>query len=387
MPTFIGVCCALSVGCSSKDKAPDDAAPAQTFAESKTSSGESVEIQTPSAATGPSKGTETQTGQASRTGKVVHLNTPDAEGDLMVYSGRSKSIMTPLLDTFEKTTGIKVSVVYNKKTIALAERIAQEGKNTEADVFLGQDAGYIGALAKQGHLIQLPQPLLDLVASDHRDPNGFWIGTSGRARVLVYNPSSVKKEDLPSSLEGLADPRWAKRVGWAPSNASFQAHVSTLRKVWGEDKTKAWLTKMRGIQPQKYPKNSPQVKGVANGEIDIGWVNHYYLHRARATNPDIKAENYFFPEVGGAGNLLMLSGIGITKHSKRKAKALKLVSFLLSHEAQTHFAQKVFEYPTIADVKLHPNVPPIPPGALAGDKAALADVQGTVRMLRDLGLL
>ena len=83
----------------------------------------------------------------------------------------------------------------------------------------------------------------------------------------------------------------------------------------------------------------------------------------------------------------MLSGVGITKHSQRKAKALKLVQYLLSPSAQRHFAQKVYEYPTIPGIKLHPDVPPIPSGALAGDKAALADVQGTVRLLRELNLL
>ena len=83
----------------------------------------------------------------------------------------------------------------------------------------------------------------------------------------------------------------------------------------------------------------------------------------------------------------MLSGIGITKHSQRKAKALQLVNFLLSEEAQNHFAQKTFEYPTIKGIKLHPSVPPIAEGALAGDKSALADVQGTIKLLRRLNLL
>ena len=90
--------------------------------------------------------------------------------------------MDPIFAQFEKESGIKVSVIYNKKTIALAERIAQEGQKTEADVFIGQDPGYIGALAKQGHLVKLPQPLLDLVTSDHRDPEGYWIGRSRRAQ-------------------------------------------------------------------------------------------------------------------------------------------------------------------------------------------------------------
>ncbi len=311
----------------------------------------------------------------------------DKAGALMVYSGRSKKIMEPLFKKFQQTSGIEVKAVYDKKTWALAERIAKEGKKTEADVFLGQDPGYIGALANKGHLAQLPKPILELVSKDHRGAGGFWVGTSGRARVLVYNPDKIKASDLPETLEQLADSKWKGRIGWAPSNASFQAHISTLRKVWGEEKTSAWLKKMSAIDMQVYPKNSPQVKGVANGEIEIGWVNHYYLHRALATNPQLKAKNYSFRKADDAGNLMMLSGVGITKHSQRKGAATKLVNFLLSQEAQNHFAQKVFEYPTVDGIKLHPNVPPIAEGALAGDKAALADVQGTIKLLRGLKLL
>jgi iron(III) transport system substrate-binding protein len=311
----------------------------------------------------------------------------DKAGSLMVYSGRSKTIMEPLFEKFQDKTGIEIKAVYDKKTWALAERIAKEGKNTEADIFLGQDPGYIGALANAGHLAELPQAILDLVSENHRGPKGHWVGTSGRARVLVYNPEKVKAAELPETLEDLAAPKWKGRVGWAPSNASFQAHISTLRKVWGEKKTAAWLNRMSALDIRVYPKNSPQVKGVANGEIEIGWVNHYYLHRAQRTNPNIKARNYSFQSGSDVGNLMMLSGVGITKHSQRKAAATKLVEFLLGTDAQNHFAQKVFEYPTVSGIKLHADVPPIPDGALAGDKAALADVQGTIKLLRRLKLL
>ena len=311
----------------------------------------------------------------------------DKAGALMVYSGRSKTIMEPIFKAFTQKTGIEIKAVYDKKTWALAERIAKEGKNTEADVFLGQDPGYIGALAKGGHLVPLRKEILDLVSGAHRGTGGFWVGTSGRARVLVYNPEKVKVADLPDTLDQLANPKWKGRIGWAPRNASFQAHISTLRKVWGEKKTADWLKRMAAIDMKVYPKNSPQVKGVANGEIDMGWVNHYYLHRAKRTNPKLKAKNYSFRNAKDAGNLMMLSGVGITKYSQRKSAATKLVKYLLSADAQNHFALKVFEYPTVAGIKLHPNVPPMPKGALAGDKAALADVQGTLKLLRSLKLL
>ncbi|MEE2756980.1 MAG: extracellular solute-binding protein [Myxococcota bacterium] len=305
---------------------------------------------------------------------------------LVVYSGRSAKLVEPLFKVFETKTGIQVSVRFDKSTQTLANRIASEGAVGEADVFFAQDSGYLGALAKAGHLTVLPKSVLDRVSETYRDKNGRWIATSGRARVLVYSPDRVKIEELPNGLEGLADEKWKGRLGWAPSNSSFQAHVSGLRSLWGEKKTQAWLEKMRTIEPKVYPKNSPQVKAVSNGEIDIGWVNHYYLHRLKAANPSLKAANYSFREQTDAGNLLMLSGVAVTAYSKNTESALALVQFLLSDEAQTYFAQKVYEYPTVSGIKTHQDVPPKTGGWAAVEKSALSDVVGTVKLLRQLGL-
>ena len=176
-------------------------------------------------------------------------------------------------------------------------------------------------------------------------------------------------------------------MGWAPTNSSFQAHVSALRSVWGDDKTRAWLSGIAGNKPKTYPKNSPQVKAVSNGEIDVGWVNHYYLHKLKAANPELKAANHTFSDAGDAGNLMMLSGFAIIKHSKKQALAQRLAAFLVSDEAQTYFAQKTFEYPTVPGTAHHPDVPVLGEGILKIEQSALSDVANTVKMLRALELL
>ncbi len=305
---------------------------------------------------------------------------------VVVYSGRSAVLMEPLFARFTKATGVEVKARFDKSTQVLAERLATEGAQTEADVFLAQDSGYLGALAKAGHLRALPADALARAVPHAKGAGGLWVGTSGRLRVLVYSPERVKPEELPQRLADLADPKWKKRLGWAPGNSSFQAHVSALRSAWGEEKTRAFLSQVAALEPTVYPKNSPQVRAVSNGEIDIGWVNHYYLHKLRATNPDLKAANHSFPTKGDAGNVMMISGVAISRHAKRVAAAETLVRFLLSKEAQTYFADKVYEYPTVADV-----APPAQVAGAAGNlstvsQEALADVGPTLKLLRELGL-
>ena len=301
-----------------------------------------------------------------------------------IYSGRGESLVGPLLDRAEAETGVKVEVQYGS-TPELVTRMLTEGAESPADLIFAQDSGNLGALAKAGALAPLPQPLLDQVHPQYRAEGGEWVGTSGRLRVLVYNTDRLSPEDLPATLWDLTDPKWKGKLGWAPGNGSFQAHVSALRQAWGDDKTREWLQKVQANAPTVYPKNSPQVEAAGKGEIEVGWVNHYYLYRFdRETTP---ADNYRFPTAGDAGNVLMLAGVGVRKGSPDAEAAQKVVQWLISEGTQQYFATETYEYPTRPGVKTHPDVPALDPAELAAvPQAALADLGPTRTMLQELGL-
>lgn len=309
---------------------------------------------------------------------------PAVTPTLTVYSGRSALLVEPLLQAWAASEGVALKLRFDKSTEALANRLATEGGRSEADLFFAQSAGYLSTLGARGLLRPLPQELLDRLPAGARGPKGHWVATSGRLRVLVYSPERVPAEDLPQTLEELAEPRFKGRIGWAPGNASLQAHVSALRSVWGEEKTRSWLQAMKANNPARYPKNSPQVKAVDLGEIDLGWVNHYYLHKLKARNPALKAANHSFG-AGDAGNVMMWAGVGIPSSSDHVELAEKLVAFLLSQEGQSYFTQKAYEYPVVADTPLHPDVT-MPAGLASNSQAALNDVAASLVLLRELGI-
>lgn len=303
---------------------------------------------------------------------------------LTVYSGRSALLVEPLLQQWAQAEGVDLKLRFDKSTEALANRLATEGKDSDADLFFAQSAGYLTTLGDRGLLRPLSKNLLASVPPSARGPKAHWIATSGRLRVLVYSPERVKAEDLPKSLEELTKPRFKGRIGWAPGNASLQAHVGALRSLWGDEKTRQWLRAMKAQEPARYPKNSPQVKGVHLGEIDLGWVNHYYLHKMKAKDPGLKAANHSF-KAGDPGNIMMLAGVGIPAASDQAALAEKLAAFLVSAKGQAYFTQKAYEYPVLPGVALHPEVKA--PGALASNsQAALIDVAASLAMLRELGI-
>ena len=309
----------------------------------------------------------------------------ESPGTLTVYSGRSKALVDPIIQQFSQATGIEVGVKY-AGTSQLAATLLEEGDGTPADIFFAQDPGGLGAV--EGMLATLPNRILSQVPDWARSPEGTWVGLSGRARTVVYNPEEVSEADLPDDIFDFIDPKWKGRIGWAPTNASFQTMVSAMRALWGEEKTRQWLEGIQANDPRVYPKNTPQVAAVAAGEIDVGLVNHYYLFRFLAEEgEDLPARNYH-PRAGGPGATIMVAGAGILESSESKEVAEKFLDFMLSQVGQQYFAGQTFEYPLVEGVVTpHVLVPLSEINQPSIPLRDLADLKGTQDLLRETGIL
>jgi iron(III) transport system substrate-binding protein len=262
----------------------------------------------------------------------------------------------------------------------------EEGNNSPADLFFAQDPAGLGATIDM--LAPLPVEIVELVPEWAKSPKGRWVGISGRSRVIVYNTANISESDLPTSIKEFVDPKWKGRIGWPPTNGSFQAMVTAMRIQWGEDETREWLKGIQANQPSIFPKNTPAVAAAAAGEIDVGFVNHYYLHRFMAEEGDsFKARN-FFMKGSGPGSLVLVAGAGILETAKNHENAEKFLRFMLSKVAQQYFASQTFEYPLVEGVQTHRMLPPIDTLKNPNiDMASLADLKGTQKLLRDLGII
>lgn len=322
-------------------------------------------------------------------GEANESENSDSSGRLVLYSGRSESLVQPIIDQFAETTGIDVDVRYGG-TAEMAATLLEEGENSPADVFYAQDPGGLGAVQSAGMLAELPAETLAKVPDRFKADNGTWVGISGRARVVVYNTDSVRVADLPADLWGFTDPQWRGRIGWAPTNGSFQAMVTALRTVWGEEETREWLSGIQANEPVMYEGNTPIVAAVGAGEVEIGFVNHYYLYRFLAEEgEEFAARNYFLP-AGGPGSLIMVSGAGILSTAENADNAQRFLDFMLSPEAQQYFAAETYEYPVIDGVTINDQLTPLTEldqMAVNVSLDNLSDLQGTAQMLSDLGIL
>lgn len=308
------------------------------------------------------------------------------DDELVVYSGRSEELVGPIIDRFSEETGIVVAVRYGD-TAEMANLILTEGENSPADVYFAQDAGALGAVAGEGLLATLPEDILGQVDERFRSPDGQWVGLSGRARVIAYNTENVDPADLPDSIFGFTDPEWSGRIGWAPTNGSFQAFVTALRVLEGEDRAREWLEGIQANEPNVYEGNNPALEAVIAGEIDVAFINHYYLMQRLAEDPDVTAANHFLTD-GDPGALVNVAGVGILETADQTDAAEQLVEFLLSQEAQAYFADETKEYPLAAGVEPDPELPPLADIATPDiDLSDLSDLEGTLELLQDVGIL
>ena len=313
------------------------------------------------------------------------------EKGLIIYSGRSESLVGPIIEEFSVLSGIPVEVKYGK-TGALVSLLQEEGAKTPADVFYAQDPGGLGAVSDM--LSPMSREVCNLipawaVAPRAADNSCKWIGITGRARVLVYNPNTTAEADLPTSMEDLTDPKYKGKLGWAPTNGSFQAMVTGMRIHWGEAKTKTWLEGIMANEPIVYPKNTPQIQAAADDEIQFGMVNHYYLHRFIADKGESFAARNHYLNNGDAGSVVLVSGAGILDVSDNKSNAERFMTFMTSKIAQQYFATQVHEYPLVTD-GVTPNRLLVDMASLNKpdlDISQLGDLENTQALLIEVGAL
>lgn len=307
------------------------------------------------------------------------------EAKLTVYSGRNEALVGPLLERFAKQAGIELEVRYGD-TAELAATLREEGDRSPADVFFAQDAGALGAIEKEGLFAALPQATLDQVDARFRSTHGRWVGASGRVRVIAYDGRELSEDEMPDSVFDLVRPEWKGKVGWAPTNGSFQAFVTAMRAIHGDEATERWLRDMIANDVQAYDNNILVRDAIASGEIQVGLINHYYVIEALREDPDYPVKLHF-PE-GDVGALINVAGVGILASSEHPEQAQELVDFLLSAEAQEYFRDETGEYPIAAGIEPVSVLPAL--DSIAQPDVNLADIddlQGTLELLERSGAL
>lgn len=308
--------------------------------------------------------------------------------EVVVYSGRSQALVGGYIEQYGDVTGVNIRARHGRDA-ELLQLLAEEGNRSSAGIFWANTVGALSAADVAGYLVELPEDVVSIPAA-FAPENRHWVPLTTRFRILAYHPDRVNVDTLPESvmdLPGRTD--FAGRIGWTPTYSSFQDFITQMRLTHGEEVTREWLEGMIALNPRVYPNNTPMLEAMDAGELDVILTNHYYVFRVWARDEPQNVGIHHFAS-GDVGNLALVTGAGVLTTASDQDAAIDFISYLLSTEAQSASAERGFEYPVVRG-----SATPI--GGLTFDEAlelspavdyeALSDLEGTLALLRDVGLL
>jgi len=293
---------------------------------------------------------------------LLHIHASASASELVIYSGRKESAIKPVVELFERQTGIRVALKVGKAS-GLANEMLQERQRPRADIFIATEAGVCEILAKEGLLEPYASPGARAIPAAHKSALGLWTGISGRARVIIYNKNLVKDSDIPNSIFDLTEAKWKGKIAIAGTRErTTLAWLSALVEVMGEAKAKAYIDKLLENGMKVLPDNSDVWRGVGSGEFTVGLTNSPNYHLALEARLPV---GVVYPDQGpkGIGVLVNPNAVAIVKGTKNLDQARRFVDFLLSKPAQELLTHHAFEIPLL------PGIDPGQVRPLAGFKA------------------
>jgi iron(III) transport system substrate-binding protein len=266
--------------------------------------------------------------------KVCH-----AVNEVVVYTSEDKIFSEPVLQAFEKKTGIKVRAIYDTeetKSTGLVNRLIAEKDNPQADVFWSGDPVRPALLEFKG----LVTPYFSSAASDipkiYKDTEGHWTGFSARARIILYNSNFVSMDGRTLSIFDLAKPRWRGQVAIAnPLFGTTSIHMSALFIILGDEKAKRFLNDLKANGVKIVSSNSEVRRLVARGEVKVGITDTDDASVATKEGSPVKV---IFPDQSSIGTLIMPNMVCLIKNSPNQGNGKKLIDYLISAEVEKSLA-------------------------------------------------
>ena len=291
---------------------------------------------------------------------------------IVVYNAQHEQTTTALVKAFEKKTGVDVRVDNDDEDV-LTAKIEQEGSRSPADVIFTENSNWLQQLADKGLLAQVRPSTLRAIPTADSAADGEWVGISARVSSIVYNTQKLTSSELPTSVLGLADPKWKGKIELAPSETDFWPVVSSVEDTYGHAKALAWLKGLKANAGANIvPDNETLVSDVNKGVAELGIINHYYFARLKAETSAGSLHaglGYFAPK--DAGYIKTISGAAVLKSSGHPSAAQAFVAFLTSHAGQATIARgESFEYPLAAGVSPNPAITPLSELSPSGFTAA-----------------
>lgn len=278
--------------------------------------------------------------------------------EVVVYTSVDQVFAEPVLNDFEKETGIKVKMIFDTeeaKSTGVMNRLIAEKNNPQCDVFWSGDPIRADLLKQKGITAAYASPVADDISPAFKDKDNHWIGFSARARVLLYNSDLLKSEDVPNSIADLAKEKYQGNFAIAnPLFGTTSFHISALFISWGDDATKKWLEDIKKNGVVVATSNGDVKKKVMNGEVAMGLTDTDDANEAIKEGGHVKM---IFLDQQGIGNLINPNTVSLIADSPNQENGKKLIDYLLSRKTEESLAKSCAQMPLHKGVPVPETVP------------------------------
>lgn len=269
---------------------------------------------------------------------LAACNSTDTDREVVIYTSVDQVFSEPILKAFEVQTGIRVLPVYDveaAKTTGMVNRLIAERENPQADVFWSGEFAQTILLKEQGILSPYISPNQSDIPAQYTDPQGYWTGVGGRARVILINTDLVSENEYPTSINDFLDSSTPPdQIGMAyPLFGTTSTHAAALYAYWGQAKARAFFERLQESGIQIVDGNSVVRDMVADGQLAYGLTDTDDACGALERGAPVKI---IFPDQGpnSIGTLIIPNTVGLIKGSPHPEEGKALIDYLLSLETE-----------------------------------------------------
>lgn len=318
-------------------------------------------------------------------GSVFVAGRARAAETLTLYNGQHRATTEALVAAFTKATGIQVTM-RNAESPELAAQIAEEGRNSPADMFFSEQSPPIASLQEKGLLGRIDPATVAMVPAKYNSRDGSWMGISCRTRVITYNKKMITPAAMPKSIMDFGTSALAGKFGYVKQDG-FQEQVMSIVHIKGRPAALAWLKGLKEYG-RAYNGNRIASNAVENGEVAMALSNNYYWYSlAREKGEDgLNSAIYSFPG-DDAGNIVNVSAAGPLAGARNPEAAQKLLAFMVSKDGQQAMADTSAEYPVIQGVTSPFALPPLSGFSAPVSPADMGSASEAYALEREAGLI
>lgn len=226
-------------------------------------------------------------------------------------------------------------------------------------------------LADEGVLASYKSPSAEDIPENFKDPDGYWTGYAGRARILLVNKNLLTPDEYPNSIHDLLNSdRDPAKIGLAyPLFGTTRTHAAAIYAYMGPDEGKKFFEKIKERGVRIFDGNSVVRDMVVSGQLAIGLTDTDDACVAVRKGEPVEI---IIPDQDNIGAFVIPNTVALVAKGPNSEEGKQLVDFLLSKEIERKLIEIGWSHVPVRSLELDPDC--MPPGSIKNMAVSFGEV-------------